>query len=359
MNAGKPNQTGLDVIVAEFAGWVKSVAEEFRQIHDETDVQKLEEQVRSGGRVIQSRLVQHVLQEAVDRQQEATRICPYCGKRRRHQGLRRRELRTSLGEVEVVGIYWKCEPCGLCSHSAEGIIPESFSRLMRGLVCLVGTALASFEKAELVMTGVLGATLDAETIRRRCQGEGWALVRQADTPPQAVPPGKDLIGSCDGTTVRTRETGWREVKGYRFEHEGGRYGGAYLEKVEPFSSRVQQAADRLEQAQAARKVFLSDMAEWIKQMVPRQLPGWRHIADYWHACQHIHKAGEGLYGQHHPKARKWSGYWSRRLRGYGANGVANKMRRIVLHYPQLEKQTAFLELIRFVDKHAELMDYQA
>ena len=60
-----------------------------------------------------------------------------------------------------------------------------------------------------------------------------------------------------------------------------------------------------------------------------------------------------------PKARKWSGYWSRRLRGYGANGVANKMRRIVLHYPQLEKQTAFLELIRFVDKHAELMDYQA
>ena len=39
--------------------------------------------------------------------------------------------------------------------------------------------------------------------------------------------------------------------------------------------------------------------------------------------------------------------------------MADKMRRIVLHYPQLEKQTAFLELIRFLDKHADRMDYPA
>ena len=359
MNAGMQDQIGLDAIVTEFAQWVKSVAGEFAQMHDETDVQRLEQEVRDGGRHILGKLMQHVTQTALDRQQEATRTCPGCGTRRRHQGVRPRQLKTSLGAIELTGIYWKCPGCGLCGHSAEGITPEAFSRLMRGLVCLVGTALTSFDKAELVMRRVLGMAVDDETTRRHCQKEGWTLAREADTPPPPVAAGTDLTGSCDGTMVHTRENGWREIKAYRFEYAGGCYGGAYLEKVERFAPRVKEAADRLRQDQAARRTFHSDMAEWITQMVPERLPGWRHIADYWHACQHIHKAGEALYGQHHPKARKWSGYWSRRLRRHGANLVADKMRRIVLHYPQLEKQTAFLELIRFVDKHADRMDYPA
>jgi hypothetical protein len=353
------DQTGLDAIVTEFAQWVKRVAGQFAEMNDETRVQRLEQEIREGGQRILGRLMQQVTQTALERQQEATRTCPHCGARRRHQGVRPRQLRTSLGAMELTGIYWKCPGCGLCGHSAEGLTPEAFSRLLRGLVCLVGTALTSFDKAELVLHRVLGVAVDDETTRRHCQKEGWALAREADGPPPPVAAGGDLRASCDGTMVHTREDGWREIKGYRLEHAGGRYGGAYLEKVERFAPRVKAAADRLGQAQASRRVFLSDMAEWIKQMVPQQLPGWKHIADYWHACQHIHQTGEALYGPHHPRARKWSGYWSRRLRGYGARRVADRMRRIVLHYPQLEKQTALLELIRFLDKHADRMDYPA
>lgn len=359
MNAGMQDQAGLDAIVTEFGQWVKSIAGKFAQMNDQADVQRLEQEVREGGQRMVGRLMQQVTQTALDRQQEATRTCPGCGARRRHQGVRPRQLKTSLGTIALTGIYWKCPGCGRCGHSAEGLTPEAFSRLLGGLVCLVGTALTSFDKAELVLHRVLGVAVDDETARRHCQKEGWALARQADAPPPPVAAGGDLTASGDGTMVHTRENGWREIKGYRFEHAGGCYGGAYLEKVERFAPRVKAAADRLGQERAARRVFLSDMAEWITQMVPQQLPGWKHIADYWHACQHLHQAGEALYGQHHPRARRWSGYWSRRLRRCGAHQVANQMRRIVLRYPQLEKQTALLELIRFLGKHADRMDYPA
>jgi hypothetical protein len=323
MNARMQEQAGLDAIVTEFDRWVKALAGEFVHMSDETQVQRLEQEVREGGRRLLGKLMQQITQMALDHRQESTRACPSCATRRRHQGVRPRQLRTSLGTIVLRGIYWRCPGCGLCGHSAESISPESFSRLMRGLVCLVGTALTSFDKAELVMRRVLGVAVDDETTRRHCRKEGWTLVREADAPPPPVAAGAALTGSCDGTMVHTRQEGWREVKGYRFEHAGGCYGGAYLEKVERFAPRVAQAADRLGQDQAGRRVFLSDLAEWIKQMVPRQLPGWRHIADYWHACGHLHQAGETLYGRHHLRARKWSRYWSRRLRWYGARRAFN------------------------------------
>ncbi len=69
-----------------------------------------------------------------------------------------------------------------------------------------------------------------------------------------VKAGKELVGSCDGTSVKTRETSWREVKAYRFEHSGGKFGGAHLEKVEQFVSRMVEAADRMGAAAAGRGV---------------------------------------------------------------------------------------------------------
>ena len=356
------NQVGnepsaMDEIVAEFGRWVKGVADGFSDLHDETDVQRLEEEIRTGGQKILLRMMQGLVQQAVNANQEPSRICPDCKERRRHQGVRGRKLSVSLGELEVTGIYWRCPSCGLCEHSAEGIAPETMSRLFRGLVCMTGAALSSFHKGQIVLRKLLGVSVDDETIRRRCQSEGWALTREADAPPVPVNEQEQLTGSSDGTMVHTREGGWREVKAYRFEHANGRYGGAYLEPVDKFAPRVKAAADRVGQKRTQNKVFLSDMAEWIKQMVAQRLPGWIHIADLWHARQHVHGAAEKIYGVGSIKAAKWSGYWSRRLRIYGASVLADKLRRIVMCYRRPEQQEGVLVLIRFLEKHAANMDY--
>lgn len=358
MNA-RMHQKGLADIVAQFADWINTLSQRFTQREDETHVQQLEQELRDGGRAILLETMQHLLQQSLDQQREQARTCPNCHERRRHQGERPRRLRTTLGEVHLIGIYWKCPHCGLCGHSAEAIAGATLSRLMRGLTCLLGTSLASFQKAELVAQRVLGVRIDDETIRQQCLAEGHAVAREADDLPEPVAEDQPLTGSCDGTMVHTRETQWREVKGYRFEHEGGRYGGAYLERVDTFAPRLAAAAQRLGAERAAQKVFLSDMAEWITQAVPRHLPGWKHIADYWHACEHFTDPAERLYGKHDPRVAKWAAYMSRRLRWYGAAKLADRLRELALHYRELDKQRAVLDLARFLDKHAPRMDYPA
>ena len=131
-------QDGPDVIVTEFAAWVKRMALKAPQMKDEADMRGLEMELRDGGRAILLQLMQRSAQVAVDAQQEATRICPRCQARRRHQGVRPRQLLCSFGSLTVNGIYWRCNRCGECGHSADGVLAESMRRVMRGMVCLLG-----------------------------------------------------------------------------------------------------------------------------------------------------------------------------------------------------------------------------
>jgi hypothetical protein len=343
-------------IITRFEQWVKLATEEFSNPHNEEDVQKVEEHVRDGVRRISAEFMERLLQHAIDQRQESSRCCPNCEQRRRHRGVRSRTLRTSFGTLTVRGIYWGCPWCKQCGHSAETLMPESFSRLMRECIGLSGAAMSSFHKAEIVITRLMGVEIDDETIRRHALATGSAL-RQLT--PEPVAEDDELIGSCDGTMVRTREGGWRELKCYRFEHSSSTCGGAFLETAEHFTPRLKDAADRLGSERARRTTFISDLATWIRHGVRDHLPGWKHIADYWHVCQHIHAAGEAIYGSHHPRAKKWSAYWCRRLKHHGGEETASKLRRIVLHYEPIEKQNAVIALIRFLDKHVSMLNYPA
>ena len=135
-------------------------------------MQKLEIELRDGGRVILQKLMGTILQKAIDARQEEARVCPTCQARRHHQGVRARKLLSSFGVLTVRGIYWKCPHGHGCEHSADALAGDSMSQLMRGLVCLLGVALASFDKAELVAKRILGVKVDDDTIRRLCQTRG-------------------------------------------------------------------------------------------------------------------------------------------------------------------------------------------
>ena len=342
-------------IITRFEQWVKQTTDEFINLHDEQDVQKVEEHIRDGMRAISAELMQQLLQQAIDQRQESSRCCPNCQQRRRHRGVRPRSLRTSFGSITVHGIYWGCPWCKQCGHSAESIMPECFSRLMRDCIGLSGAAMPSFHKAEIVIKRLMGMEIHAETVRRHCHAMGSSLM--SESTPEPVAEGDEIIGSCDGTMVRTREGGWRELKSYRFEHSGSVCGGAFLEKAEHFTPRLQLVAQSLCSDRARRTTFISDLATWIRHGVRDHLPGWQHIADYWHVCQHVHAAGEAIYGKHDPRAEKWSAYWCRRLRWHGGEETTSKLRRIVLHYRSLDKQKALFVLIHFLDKHASMLDY--
>ncbi|MFP4144193.1 MAG: hypothetical protein ACLFV3_03535 [Phycisphaeraceae bacterium] len=74
-------------IVARFGQWVKQLHQQVAELRDEPALRTIEQQVRSEGQALLGQLLQTLLQQAVARQEPATRACPHCGIRRRHKGL--------------------------------------------------------------------------------------------------------------------------------------------------------------------------------------------------------------------------------------------------------------------------------
>jgi hypothetical protein len=254
-----------------FVEFVKSLSQEVERMTSPRQVRALEQRLREQGRQILCVLLEHLLQSRIDQRQEQLRVCPDCGWRRRHQGVRERRLGSSLGSFTLRGIYFKCMVCGSCQHSVDVAGEEPVTELMRDLMLLVGVSSTSFDKAQ-------------------------------------VP-------------------------------------------------RLKQAAQRLGHVHARRCIFVSDCAEWIGGAVREQLPSFLHVADYFHAAQHVHQAGELIYGKEHPDALKWSRFISRRLREQNAATLSDRLRRLALFYRDLSHQRAVLDLCRYLDKHASKMDY--
>ena len=383
---------GTQRLVERFTQMVRTLTQQAAQINCPAQVRLLESALRTRGRELLCDLLGQLLQTAIDQQQEQLRACPACPhQHRRHQGVRSRRLETSLGQVTLRGIYWACPCCASRQHSAELVDDQQITHLFKDMLVLAGVASTSFDKAQVLSRELLGVDADDEAIRQLCLHEG----RRAQVPScPVVPEGGQLLGSCDGTMVNTREDGWRELKALRFEHgphagesgdvqttpgtpgilqnetapdhtsggtSGGgvRYAGAYLENAQAFAPRLRQAAEQLGRHQAGRCVFVSDCAEWITHAVADQLPGFVHVADYFHACQHVHQAAEEVYGQGNWRARQWSASLSRRLREQGAARLSDKLRRLALFYADLGHQRAVLDLCKYLDKHAARMDYPA
>jgi hypothetical protein len=313
---------GTQGIVDHFIEFVKSLSREVQQLNTSISIRALEQRVRDEGRQILSLLLEQLLQSVIDRRQEELRTCPDCSWRRRHQGVRERRLGSSLGTLKLRGIYFKCMVCGSCQHSVDIAGQEQVTGLMKDLILLAGVSSTSFDKAQLICGHLMGVEVDDEAIRTLCLNEGRSR------PPACVPvaQGDDLVGSADGTMVNTRQDGWREVKAMHFAHSGGVYAAAYLENAARFVPRLKQAADALGQRQARRCIFVSDCAEWISVAVKEQLPSFVHVADYFHAAQHVHQAAELIYGKEHPDALKWSRSMSRRLREQGAAKLSDRLR---------------------------------
>jgi len=351
MDAG--TQTVVREIMADLGEWVKALADDAAKIHSPDDAVALEARLRGEGLATLGRIWQRLFQDAVDRQ-PAPRICPDCGGRRRHRGRRTRGVLSSVGAVQVQGVYWHCRACQTGQHSVQTLESGLTSRPMRELLCLLGTSLTSFAKASKASKKLLGAPVSDELVRTVCRREGFAADRAAPAA-VAVAPGERLVGSCDGTMVHTREDGWRELKGYRFDHAGGQHGRAYLESSLAFAPRLRAAARRMGAGRAGELLFVGDAAAWIEKAVSVQLPTAHQIVDYWHACEHIHEAARGIYGDQTPEAGRWGRRYCEELHRYGGRVVWNSLRRV--RYKSSSRQSALSALLGYLNRHADRMDY--
>jgi hypothetical protein len=351
MNAGM--QKVVEDIMDEMHSWVKGLATIARQVKDADSTQRLEQEVWEGGQRILGKLMQSMLQGALE-QQKRPEHCPKCGHWWHSKGKRERGLVTRLGAVKVIGPYWCCPECGYGQHSLDLLATCSVSRLMREVLCMLGVGLGSFEKAALASQRLLGMRVSKDMIAGLCRKEGTvAMAKSADV--VTAPPGCDLVGSCDGTMINTREESWKELKGYLWQHQQGVMGRAHLETVEQFAPRLRQSAIALGAAKAGRLIFVSDAAAWIDRAVEVQLPTAKRVVDIWHAYQHVHDAARTLYGEGTPGARTWAKKWCDHLRRHGGRVTWHCLRRV--RHKELPRREALQALLTYLDRNAKRMDY--
>jgi hypothetical protein len=112
-------------------------------------------------------------------------------------------------------------------------------------------------------------------------------------------PGKQADGSAKSrevklgavfTQTRTDETG-QPVRDY----QSTTYVASFA-KAEDFGSRLRREASRRGVGRAQPMVFLGDGAAWIWELARINFPLAIFIVDLYHALEHLHQLGEGLYG---------------------------------------------------------------
>jgi len=250
-------RNAMQQIISQFKDWVKSLAQESAELCTPADTAAFERRFRDKGLQMIGSIFESLLQNALNHQEE-NRTCPKCGRRRRHKGRRQRGLLSSVGAIRLHGTYWYCPDCG-GQHVVDSLAPESSSRPMQQLLCLLGTSMASFAKASFIGKKLLGIRVSDATIRRLCYEQG----REVPISPVPMETETDLLGSCDGTMVNTRQSGWKELKAYQFRHGTNKHGRAYLEPSSRFVPRLRQAAIAIRAGEAKRIFWVSDAAEWI------------------------------------------------------------------------------------------------
>ena len=314
MNAGM--RTAVKQIVTAFEDCVKGWAQRAESLENQADLKTMEAVLREEGLTLLGQTFERLLQVSLDRAPHA-RHCPHCGRRRRHKGRRPRGLLSSVGAIQLTGPYWYCRDCG-GQHALDAWADGSASGLMREMLCLLGTSLASFAKAEAACKKVLGVRVSANYIRRLCQDEGRKV--EACPPEVSADQRPDVVGSCDGMMVHTRQAGWKEVKAYQFRYGDQTFGRAYLESSDRFLPRIRQAARAMRMGRASRVFWVSDAAAWIAKGVSVQLPNAIRIVDVWHAEQHVHEASREIFGEGTVRARQWARRYCRELRCQGKGG---------------------------------------
>lgn len=345
----------VEGIIEPIEAWVKTLVAECQTV----DAVTLEQRVRSEGIKHLANLFAGLGQAKLD-QQEQGRRCS-CGGRMHHAGEREREVMTSMGPIRLHGVYRRCRDCGHRHHPVDQISREWLSEPMQDLLTLLGVSMASFAKAESVCRQVLRVKVSDQTLRRQTEAAGRALPPK---PPgdRPVAAGERLIGSCDGTSVNTREDGWRELKAYLFEHGEGKQrvtlSEATLERTERFCPRIREGAVAMNARDAGELFFVADAAPWIDEGLRVNLPDAVRIIDIFHAYEHVHAAAKGMFGEETDKTSPWADLWCEQLRLEGGREVWDRLRRTRHRYdPGSEARLALEQLLGYLDRHAEHLDY--
>ena len=129
-----------------------------------------------------------------------------CGHRTRSKGRRSRSVVTAVGKIALARDYRVCRTCHDAGFPVDVVLglDGAVTRRALRLICHVGAS-DSFARGERTLRELMGWSVDAETIRRRCHAEA-AVCRENQAEQRAPLAGKVPEGrGCSGSANRRRQ----------------------------------------------------------------------------------------------------------------------------------------------------------
>jgi hypothetical protein len=294
-------------------------------------------------------------------------------------------LLTKIGEVRFTRRYWKCT-CGRDGgYAVDGLLGIDGERRTKALerhLCQLGAEM-SFARTAETIEDLLGVELSPETTRKVVEGHGKRMseFQAADTASEKA--FRKAAGEVEFTTdagkVNTREEGWKDLKiGVFSKREAGEpatpekwksqrlpaatmvLAFAMIAPAKEFRQCWRPRLKRLGVTCLANVHALADGASWIWKAVGRVLTGCVQTLDFYHACQHLAKCAERIFGEATPEAK--AAYRNARslLARDGWTGVCQWVAELLAvddAAEQERRRKATDRLIGYFSKHSQRLNY--
>jgi len=292
---------------------------------------------------------------------------------------------SAVGAVVFTRRYWKCG-CGTDgSYAADellGVAGERYTKTVQKHCCRLA-AETSFASTSQLMHELLGADLCPETVRTMVEGHGQAMARFQSEDTAGAQAFREAAGEVEFTTdagkVNTREEGWKDLKiAVISKREAGaattpdRWKSqrlpaativlalAMIATAKEFRKSWRPRLRRLGVTCLASVHALADGAGWIWKAVQRSLTGCVQTLDFFHACQHLSKCAERIFGEGAREARAAYEQGRGLLARQGWAGVCawvGELLGVVEDKERERRRKATERLIGYFSKHTQRLNY--
>ena len=230
---------------------------------------------------------------------------------------------------------------------------------------------------------MLGVDACPETVRKMAQGHGHRMARFQDEDTAGEEAFREAEGEVEFTTdagkVNTREEGWKDLKiGVAAKREAGEpvppdawkkqrlpravmvLAFAMVAPAKEFRKSWRPRLRRLGVRCMADLHVLADGAGWIWKAVGRVLTGCVQTLDFWHACQHVSRCAERVYGEGTEGKKEAYRHARGLLVRRGWAGVCQWVGELLSVEDEKERErrrVATDRLIGYFSKHTSRLDY--
>ena len=292
---------------------------------------------------------------------------------------------TAVGKVVFARRYWKCTCGSDGAYAADALLGVEGKRSTMTLqkhYCNLAANM-SFDRTSAVLHEILGVESCPETVRKLVEGHGKQMARFQAKDTASEKAFEEAAGEVEFTTdagkVNTREAGWKDLKiAVISKRQAGEpttpeqwksqrlpaatmvLAFAMIATAKDFRKTWRPRLRRLGVTALAAVHALADGASWIWKAVERSLTGCVQTLDVFHACQHIAKCAERIFGKETAESRAAYRHGRSLLVQKGWEGVCQWASELlsVPDEPERERRRKAVDrLIGYFSKHTKRLNY--